>query len=234
MFLLPFDPYVARLSSLIASVESNRDLYAISRSELDNHANMPVVRSHVEIFDDTGKTCTVNSFSESAGKIENIKIVDAVMAYDCPYRAKTFLLLMRNALHVPEFPLNLLPPFILREGGVQVDECPKFQSVELSVENHSMYCRDADLRIHFELNNTFSSFCTRKPTEEEFASCDKVFITPDSVSWDPYSDHFARNEDAMLDSNGDLMIPTGRELPLVTDQDLVYDVLPFIADYLNW
>ena len=156
---------MARLGSLIASVESNPECYAISRTELDSHANMIVVGADVEIeiFDDTRKTCTVKSFSESAGRLENIRIVDAVMAYDCPYRAKTHLLLMRNTLHVPELLVNLLPPFILREGGILVDECPKSQSTNPSIKNHSMYYRESDLRIHFELNNTFSSFQTRKP-----------------------------------------------------------------------
>ena len=119
---------MAHLGSLIASVESNPECYAISRTELDNHVNMIVVGADVEIFDDTGKTCTVNSFLESAGRLENIRIVNTVMAYDCPYCAKTYLLLMRNALHVPELPVNLLPPFILREGGILIDECPKSQS----------------------------------------------------------------------------------------------------------
>ena len=116
-------PYVGRLASFIASARS--DIITESRSELDNHANMVVAGSQCVVFDDTKKTCTVNSFSESAGKLDNIKIVDVVVAYDCPYQSKTFLLLMRNALHVPELPLNLIPPFIMREGGIEVDECPK-------------------------------------------------------------------------------------------------------------
>ena len=77
---------------------------------------MVVVGSQCVVFDDTKKTCTVISFSESAGKLDNIKIVDVVVAYDCPYQSKTFFLLMRNALHVPELPLNLISLFIMREG----------------------------------------------------------------------------------------------------------------------
>ena len=107
---------MALLGSLIASVESNPELYAVSRSELDSHANMIVVGSQVDFIDNIGKTCTVNYFLKSAGKLENIRIVDAVMAYDCPYLAKPYLLLTRNALYVPELPINLFPPFSLREG----------------------------------------------------------------------------------------------------------------------
>ena len=180
---------------------------------------MVVAGSECTIFDDTNKTCTVNSFSESAGKLENVKIVDVVVAYDCPYKSETFLLLMRNALNVPELPLNLIPPFIMREGGIEVDECPKSQLTTPQIENHSMYCEAPKLRIHFELNGTFSSFKTRKPTNHELEVCDKIFITPDSGQWDPYSDHFAANEAAMLNHEGVLIQKNDRhpsiEAPLV-------------------
>eukprot|EP00957_Ditylum_brightwellii_P156254 11893015-Ditylum_brightwellii.AAC.1 len=97
------------------------------RSELDNHTNMIVAGCGCVIFDTTGQKCTVKSFPKGAGQLDNVPIVDVVMAYDCPYKAKTYLLLMRNALYVPELTTNLLPPFILCEGGILVDECPKSQ-----------------------------------------------------------------------------------------------------------
>ena len=78
-----FVPYVQRLQALIASANSDDFVDDIgSRTELDSHANMVVVGQNATIFDTTGKTCTVNSFSESAGKIEHVPIVDAVVAYD--------------------------------------------------------------------------------------------------------------------------------------------------------
>ena len=49
--------------------------------------------------------------------------------------------------------------------------------------------------------------------------CDKIFITPDSAQWDPYSDHFAANEASMLNCEGELIDPNDRhpsiEAPLV-------------------
>ena len=73
----------------------------------------------------------------------------------------------------------------MREGGIEVDECPKSQLMIPQIENHSMFCEAPKLRIHFELNGTFSSFKTRKPTDHELEVCDKIFITPDSGQWDP-------------------------------------------------
>ena len=175
-------PYVGRLSALIAASRSISTDDITSKTELDNHANMIVAGSECIIFDDTGKTCTVNSFAKSAGSIEDVKIVDVAVAYDCPFSHKSYILLMRNALYVPELKMNLIPPFIMREGGLEVDECPKSQAQIPTVSNHSMYHKDHDLRIHFDLNGTCSCFDTRKPTSSELETCDKVFITPDSAS----------------------------------------------------
>ena len=163
---LTFSPTIGRLSSLISSTEIGTVADG-SRTELDSHANMIVVGRHCTVFDSLGKTCTVNAFSESAGKLNNVPIVDAVIAYDCPYKAKTYLLLMRNVLYIPELEINLLPPFIVREAGITINECPKSQKVDPTTDDHSMYMPTPDLRIPFNLNHTFSYFKTRTPTTKE-------------------------------------------------------------------
>ena len=87
-------PQVARLAPILSSISSENPNNFISRTELDSHVNMVVVGKHCIIFDNTGKTCTVNAFSESASKLDNVSIVDAAVSYDCPYQCKTFILLM--------------------------------------------------------------------------------------------------------------------------------------------
>ena len=73
-------------------------------SDLDSHANMIVVGKHCTIFDSSGKTCSVNSFSPSTGTVDKVPIVDAAIAYDCPIKGKTYILLMRNVLSIPNCP----------------------------------------------------------------------------------------------------------------------------------
>ena len=73
---------------------------------------------------------------------------------------------MRNVLHIPELDVNLLHPFIIRETEIQLDECPKFQAIDLIVSNHSIYILTHGLQIPFRLINTFSYFETRKPMRE--------------------------------------------------------------------
>ena len=198
-------------------------------SDLDSHANMIVVGKHCTIFDSSGKTCSVNSFSPSTGTVDKVPIVDAAIAYDCPIKGKTYILLMRNVLSIPELSHNLIPPFILREGGVLVNDCPKSQSVDPDINDHSLFFSESGLRIHLNLKGTFSSFKTRKPSHEELETCDKIFITPDSTSWDPYSSHFADNEEAMLDSEFEIVQNPDKKLHLLQNDDADYLEFPNVA-----
>ena len=71
---------------------------------------MIVVGKQCAIFERTGKTCSVNAFSPSAGTMHEVPIVDAALAYDFPLIGKTYIFLVRNALYIPEISHNLLPP----------------------------------------------------------------------------------------------------------------------------
>ena len=68
------------------------------RLELDSHTNMVVVGRNSFIFAWTGKSCDVRPFMDGLGTASNVPIVDAAMAYDCPYEHKTYILLFWNAL----------------------------------------------------------------------------------------------------------------------------------------
>ena len=220
---------IPRLSSLIALATLENDGNEPNNcTKLDSHANMVVIGQQSVIFDVTGLTCTVNAFTESAGKLDKVPIVDAAVAYNCPYLAKTFVLLFRNVLRIPKIRHNLLPPFIVREAGHFLDECPKFQSSSPTVANNLLYCPEVDLRIHFGLINTFSFFITRKPTKSELESCDKIFLTPDSTSWNPHSNHFSHNEESMLNVDGEITQSESRNPELVERDEVMYEVLPSV------
>eukprot|EP00957_Ditylum_brightwellii_P085854 6531088-Ditylum_brightwellii.AAC.1 len=63
--------------------------------------------------------------------------------------------------------INLLPPFIMREAGLIVDEVLKIHVEGPSVENHSIFVPSEGLRIPLSLNRIFSYFTTSKPTVEQ-------------------------------------------------------------------
>jgi len=140
--------------------------------------------------------------------MEKVEIGDVAVAYNDPYSLETYLLVMRNVLLIPSMDHNLLPPFLVREASLFLDKPPKFQSTVVSLENHTIYDEVTGLRIHLQLNGTFSYFVTRSLTLEEQDNWENypvVYLTPDSDQWDPHASHFAEAEAAMVDSSGEIV-----------------------------
>ena len=72
-------------------------------------------------------------------------IIDGALAYDCPYTHETYILIVRNALHVNAMDHNLIPPFIMREGGVIVNDIPKMHCTDPTIDDHCISFKDIDL-----------------------------------------------------------------------------------------
>ena len=177
----------------------------LSSTELDSHANMAVAGIDCTIIAKSGNYADVTPFSMDLPVMKLVKIVDAMIAYDAPLSLTTYLLAMRNALHIPSMDHNLIPPFLMHEAGLLLDETPKFQLDTPTIDNHAIVDIESGMRIHLKLNGIFSYFTTRNLIPEETENWDAypiVFLTPDGDSWNPDSNHFADQEAAMLDSNG--------------------------------
>ena len=196
------------IRSIISSVKANvSDVVgyeSIPCTELDSHANMMVLGKHSFIFESTGKTCLVRLFSEEMEIADDVAIVDGAIAYDDPDTGKTYVVLVRNAPYIPSMDSDLIPPFIMRISGIKVKDTPKVYCTAPIVEDHLISFEDINLRIQLQLKGIFSFFYHRIPTSDELQGCDKVFLMPDSTSWNPHCKSFARNEQSMLDFEGSI------------------------------
>ncbi len=116
-----------------------------SRTDLDSHANMPVVGKNAYIFRRTGKTAPVSAFSPDYEPLKT-NIVDAAIIYQCPYTGILHLLIIMNALHVPSMTNNLIAPFIMRQAGIEARDTPKIQLPDPGEGDHALTI-DKTLRI---------------------------------------------------------------------------------------
>ena len=101
------------------------------------------------------------------------------------------MLVMRNSLCVHTIDINLIPPFVLREAGLILNDTPKINFEDPSVEEHSLFDEETGPIIPFTLNGTFSIFETRSLTEDEIEKTENhpnVFLTTDSNKWYPYTE----------------------------------------------
>jgi hypothetical protein len=125
---------------------------------------------------------------------KRVEIGDTAIAYDDPILHVTYLLVMQNALLISMMNHNLFPLFLIREAGLYVDETPKHQVANPTVDNHVIVDSETGMRIHLSLKRIFSSFPTCALTLKEIEDWEYypiVFITPDSAAWDPYASHYA-------------------------------------------
>ena len=92
--------------------------------ELDSHADSPVVGRHARIIRHTGNEVKVSGFSDELGKSLTAEIVDAMLSYDCKFTGNIYLLVIRNAIYLRKMRVNLIPPFMMRIAGIELNECP--------------------------------------------------------------------------------------------------------------
>ena len=80
---------------------------------------------------------------------------------------------------------NLLPPFMLREAGIQINDVPKIHVTSPSEEHHAIIFQETNFRIPLTLHGTFSYFPTSKPTTQELEEPEDVYgLTP--TTWNPH------------------------------------------------
>ena len=93
--------------------------------------------------------------------------MDADVAYDDSYLMKTYLLVICNAPQVSSMEHNMILSFLLREAGLHVDEQPKRQNPDTTVDTHAIFDPKSKIQIHLRLGGIFSCFKTRALTKNE-------------------------------------------------------------------
>ena len=125
------------------------------RSEIDSHSNMGVFGKHYFVFEKTGRTCNFQTFSVELGISADFPIVDGAIAYDFPYTKTTYVLILSNSLHMPTMEHNLIPPFIMRSGGVIFSDVPKIHCGDPNIEYQCIRFKNSDLKIPMQISGTF-------------------------------------------------------------------------------
>ena len=99
---------------------------SMSRTDLDSHANMALVGRHAYILSDTGRNSRRKTRFTPDYESMQVPIVDAAVQYECPYSGDSPCIdHTKTPLHVPSMKHNLVPPFMIREEGIQVNDTPK-------------------------------------------------------------------------------------------------------------
>ena len=129
----------AYVSSLDSSAGSDDE----SLIELDSHANMCVVGRNAYVINYFGKTAEFIPFKSSYDALKNVPLVDAIIAYNCQYSGKTYLLVLNNDLLITTMPNNLIAPLIPSEANLIMKNMTKIQVPDTDVTDHLIWFPDS-------------------------------------------------------------------------------------------
>ena len=100
---------------------------------------------------------------------------------------------------------NLLSPFIRRLAGLEVNEQPKFMTMNPTPNHHSVYFKENDIRIPLSIKGIVSFLPTSKPSQEECLNIGtRLELTPPFTEWDPHNPSYGISENCMLDHDGNI------------------------------
>ena len=203
------------------------------RTELDSHAVSIVAGKNVLVLRNTGKTVDVSPFTKSLGTIQKVQVIDCAIAHDCSFTGETHIIILYNALYIPEMIHNLVPPFVIRREGNTLSDVPKIHVTDPSVDDHSLLFKNSNVRIPFQLVGITSYFSSRIPTPDEVTKAVDMDLyldlNTDEPIWDPHNDVFARHEGTKLDFEGNMVLPEVRKRnlfePEEIDGNMIVDIL---------
>ena len=208
---------------IVASMEVDIETDGESRTELDSHANIPVVGREALVVEHSGKTVEVSPFTPDYEPIK-VEVVNAIIQYDSPLDGKEYILVIQNALRVPSMCNNLIPPFIMHENGTMVNECAKIHCEDPTRDDHAIIFKGYDLCIPLKLHGIFSYFVTNKPDIESIVGVDKPSIytteiyTLTPTKWNPHTDAYALNEESIVDWEGNMKEKGPSNMEIVLDE----------------
>ena len=182
------------------------------RTEMDSHADTCVVGEETAlIIQDFDRLVRVFGYSKDVGQPDRCKTVSGVVAYDHPETGETFMLVIHQAILIPNMTANLLSSMQLRDNDLKVNDEPKYLVQNPTEQHHAIDIAGTEdeeaWRIPLLLNGVISYFPTRRPTRKEWLESEfskRICLTAESPEWDPQDSRFGEQESAMLDSRGRL------------------------------
>ena len=113
---------------------------------------------------------------------------------------------------MPDLDHHLLCPMQYRANGVVINKCPRMYCREPTQESHAIVAMDengASVVLPFFLRGVTSHLTIIPMTCNEFEhhGCTQIELTSRDLTWDPSTDIYEDQENAMMDFQGDILHP---------------------------
>ena len=126
-------------------------------------------------------------------------VVTGAILTECAFTSKIRIFIFHNALSVPAMDHNLVPPIILQEARLIVNKNPKIHVKDPSVEYHTIFFPNYDVRIPLSLYGIFSCFPSSNPSIDDMDIYEDILLMTPKGTWNHHTDASGQNEANMLD-----------------------------------
>ncbi len=179
--------------------------------ELDSHANTCVLGRGALIVLDYNRPVSIVGYDESLGS-KTYQTVSGVVAYDDPQTGRTLHLIINQAIHIPHLDHHLLCPMQCCVNDMTVNILPKFLATDPTDQTHALTLTDPNnplqpVILPLILRGVTLVLNVRSTTIDEFNSHDylRLHLTSETLTWDPTTDLYENQENAMMDYSGNIV-----------------------------
>ena len=134
--------------------------------------------------------CDVMPYSEEYKAKTGIPIAQVATGYTNAH-GQSFILIVNEALWMPEMPHSLVNPNQMRHHGIDVQDNP-YSDLPLCMSH-----LDDEITICFQIKGIIIYFDTWSPTEKDLAQLQHIVITS-PTPWDPDSINLPSNSNAEI------------------------------------
>ena len=177
-----------RLGALTATTSQNE-----CRSEIDNHADTCVVGTKTDLLiHDYDRPIQVHGYDEGVGEMEAFRTFNAVIAYDHLESGYTYMLVIHQAILIPQMENNLLCPLHMRDNDVRLNDRSNFMVPTTTYNHYVIVIRGIDqdqqpINIPLSTKGVISYFF-HKTTREEYEGSEpnlRIEMTFKEPEWEP-------------------------------------------------
>ena len=156
--------------------------YMEGSTELDSHADTCVVGDSAFILYDHNQPVRVTGYDKDRVS-KPYSTVTAALGYTDEYTGDVSVLIVHQAIHIPQMKHNLLCPMQMRLNDVEVNDVPKFMVKHPTEKTHAIVASDGagEVVIPLKLKGVTSYFNTWKPTQsdvDQYANFDLTYEKP--------------------------------------------------------
>jgi hypothetical protein len=160
---------------------------------------------------DYNRPVSVVGYDESLGS-KTYQTVSGVVAYDDPETGRMLHLIINQAIHIPHLDHHLLCPMQCCVNDVTINYLPKFLAADPTDQTHALTLTNPNhplqlVILPFILRGVMSLLNVRSTTINEFNSHDhlRLHLTSETLTWDPTTDLYEQQEQAMMDYSGNIV-----------------------------